>query len=257
MKKRIQEERERIISLLGINEQEEIRAEKPEITLKDKLDNLTLFSSKNGSEIKTNIEDINDDKIKSLQKMGHNYDTALLKSIIKSKGHDKDGMNYNVLGGSFPTKFFEIQYDGSNLEGDKYDGDLMFDYFKVESDTKNGDDFNLIQVSSDELDIKEKPEVDKEGEDISKDVENQEPVQQEPEQPFEEEMKQKEKKGLASLLDGNEPSNDFTKRQKKVLEKLKGEGYLLNRPENEEGYIRKKVTSKEFTESFNVWEPKK
>ena len=179
MKKRIQEERERIISLLGINEQEEIRVEKPEITLKDKLDNLTLFSSKNGSEIKTNIEDINDDKIKSLQKMGHNYDTALLKSIIKSKGHDKDGMNYNVLGGSFPTKFFEIQYDGSNLEGD-YDGDLMFDYFKVESDTKNGDDFKLIQVSSDELDIKEKPEVDKEGEDISKDVENQEPVQQEP-----------------------------------------------------------------------------
>ena len=58
MKKRIQEERERIISLLGINEQEEIRVEKPEITLKDKLDNLTLFSSKNGSEIKTNIEDI-------------------------------------------------------------------------------------------------------------------------------------------------------------------------------------------------------
>ena len=115
------------------------------------------------------------------------------------------------------------------------------------------DDYKVTRVKVDEFKGKEdEEEVEKEDE-----TSVEEPVQQEPEQPFEEEMKQKEKKGLASLLDGNEPSNDFTKRQKKVLEKLKGEGYLLNRPENEEGYTRKKVTSKEFTESFNVWEPKK
>jgi hypothetical protein len=250
MKRRIQEEKERIISLFGINEDVEM---KPEVSLKDKLD-LIKFNNKKGGEVEITFDDIDDISrdMEHFTKMGDNPDTALIKAVIASKGNKKE--EYLIVGGSFPSNIFSVTFDEDTTFGD-YDGNNKFDYFKVESLGDNDRHFSLVRVNSDELVSNEKGEE----ESVEKETEIQEPVQQEPEQPFEEEMKQKEKKGLASLLDGNteDTSNNFTKRQKKVLEKLKGEGYLLNRPENEEGYTRKKVTSKEFTESFNVWEPKK
>jgi len=86
-----------------------------------------------------------------------------------------------------------------------------------------------------------------------------EPEPQQPmrkEEPFEEVMKNKERKGLASLMDKGELSNDFTKSQKKIIEKLKREGYLFKQPVDEGGYEMKEVKSKEFTESFKVWKKK-
>lgn len=83
-----------------------------------------------------------------------------------------------------------------------------------------------------------------------------EPQPQQPtrrEEPFEEVMKGKEKKGLASLMEKGELSNDFTKSQKKIIEKLKREGYLFKQPVDEGGYKKMKVKSKEFTEAFEVW----
>jgi hypothetical protein len=249
MKKTINEEKERIISLFGLNEQEE---NKQEMSIKDKL-GLIKFNSEKGKEVKISLDNI-DDILKDMEifkTMGNNLDTSLIKAVISSEGGKDE--KYVIVGGSFPSSIMDVTFDKDEVFGD-YDGSSKFDYFKVESEGDNGKDFSLVRVESDEL-----RNGDDEEESVEKEVETsvEEPVQKEPEQPFEEEMKNKEKKGLASLLDGNEPSNDFTKRQKKVLEKLKGEGYLLNRPENEEGYVRKKVTSKEFTESFNVWQPKK
>ena len=246
MKKTIIEERKRIISLFGLNEQEI----KPERSIKDKLD-LIKFNNKKGGEVEISVDDI--DKImKDMEiftSMGNNPDTSLLKAVISSKGGKNE--EYLIVGGSFPSLIFDVVFDRDEVFGD-YDGSSKYDYFKVESEGDNDRDFSLVRVESDKL-------KDNDEESVEKEVKIQEPVQQEPEKPFEEEMKEKEKKGLASLLDGNveDVSKDFTKRQNKVLDKLKGEGYLLNRPENEEGYVKKKVTSKEFTESFNVWEPKK
>lgn len=73
------------------------------------------------------------------------------------------------------------------------------------------------------------------------------------EEPFEEVMKNKERKGLASLMEKGELSNDFTKSQKKIIEKLKREGYLFKQPVDEGGYKKMRVKSKEFTEAFEVW----
>jgi len=246
MRKTIIEERKRIISLFGLNEQEI----KPKMSIKDKL-GLIKFNNKKGGEVEITVDDIDEitKNMKIFTSIGKNPDTSLLKAVISSKGGKNE--EYLIVGGSFPSSIFDVDFDSDEVL--VYDGSNEYDYFKVESKGDNDRDFSLVRVDSDKLKDND------EEESVEKEVEIQKPIQQEPEQPFEEEMKEKEKKGLASLLDGNveETSNNFTKRQKKVLEKLKGEGYLLNRPENTEGYTKKKVTSKEFTESFNVWEPKK
>jgi hypothetical protein len=83
-----------------------------------------------------------------------------------------------------------------------------------------------------------------------------EPQPQQPmkkEEPFEEVMKNKERKGLDSLMEKGELSNDLTKSQKKIIEKLKREGYLFKQPVDEGGYKKMRVKSKEFTEAFEVW----
>ena len=247
MKKRIQEERERIISLLGINEQEEVI----EVTPLDKFRKIKFYDAKlKPIDFTAEEEELVLSKISDID--GSRGDNSIVRAAVSVKGGKKEPI---IKFGSFATDSEVINKD--TIFDDKGDftgdGDEIRDYFEIVMSGPDIDDYKVTRVKVDEFKGKEdEEEVEKEDE-----TSVEEPVQQEPEQPFEEEMKNKEKKGLASLLDGNEPSNDFTKRQKLVLKKLKGEGYLLNRPENEEGYTRKKVTSKEFAESFNVWEPKK
>jgi len=79
----------------------------------------------------------------------------------------------------------------------------------------------------------------------------------EKEEPFEEVMKEKEKKGLQSLLDGEGLTNELTKRQKEMLENLKKKGFKFDKPENADIYERVRISSKEFNESINAWRPKK
>lgn len=247
MRKTINEEKERIISLFGINEQEEVI----EVTPLDKFRKIKFYDAKlKPIDFTSEEEELVLSKISDID--GSRGDNSIVRAAVSVKGGKKEPI---IKFGSFATDSEVINKDTIfDDEGDfTSDGDEIRDYFEIVMSGPDIDDYKVTRVKVDEFKGKEdEEEVEKEDE-----TSVEEPVQQEPEQPFEEEMKEKEKKGLASLLDGNEPSNDFTKRQKKVLEKLKGEGYLLNRPENEEGYIRKKVTSKEFTESFNVWEPKK
>lgn len=76
------------------------------------------------------------------------------------------------------------------------------------------------------------------------------------EEPFERVMKNKEKKGLAQLLNNEEITNELSKRQKEVLENLKKKGFKFKKPENGDIYERVRVSSKEFTESINAWKPK-
>jgi len=253
MKKKINEEKNRIIALFGINEQEEDMGKPtPELTLKDKF-KLIKFNDKKGKEVSVDFDEIDNinDNIDLFKQLGNNEDTSLIKAVIASKGNKDD--EYYIVGGSFPSAVLDVRLE-TGFTGD-YDGDSEYDYFKIESKGDNDKHFTLVKVGPEDL---KNTSSDMEKGEVETDVETKEPVQQQPEQPFEEEMKHKEKKGLATLLDGGEPEeNTFTKRQKKVLDKLKGEGYLLNRPENVEGYTKKRVTSKEFTESFNVWEPKK
>jgi organic radical activating enzyme len=78
----------------------------------------------------------------------------------------------------------------------------------------------------------------------------------EKEEPFEEVMKTKEKKGLQSLLGGEGLTNELTKSQKEMLENLKKKGFRFDKPENSDIYERVRINSKEFNESINAWRPK-
>src|SRR6056300_607459 len=219
MKKRIQEERERIISLLGINEQEEVI----EITPLDKFKKIKFYDAKlKPIEFTADEEDLVLSRISDID--GSRGDNTIVRAAVSVKGGKKEPI---IKFGSFATDSEVINKDTIfDDEGDfTSDGDEIRDYFEIVMSGPDIDDYKVTRVKVDEFKGKEdEEEVEKEDE-----TSVEEPVQQEPEQPFEEEMKLKEKKGLASLLDGNEPSNDFTIRQKKVLEKLKGDGYLLNR----------------------------
>jgi len=258
MKKRIQEEKERIISLFGINEQEEdmgkfeMGIENIVASPLEKLQKIKFYDAKmKPIEFSSNEEDLVVSKIDDID--GKYGDNAIVRAAVSVKGgKDEPIIKY----GSFATDSEIIDRD-SIFDKDEVvsDGDSVRDYFEIEMSGPDIDDYKVVRLGVEDFESEDETEMDK-GK-VEKETEPQEPVLKEPEQPFEEEMKLKEKKGLATLLDTDEVSNDFTKRQKKVLEKLKGEGYLLKRPENTEGYTKKKVTSKEFTESFNVWEPKK
>jgi hypothetical protein len=258
MKKRIQEEKQRIISLFGINEQEEDMG-KLEMDMEnivasplDKFKKIKFYDAKmKPIEFTSDEEDSVVSKIDDID--GGNGDNAIVRAAVSVKGgKDEPIIKY----GSFATDSEIIDRDSIFDEDEVVsDGDTVRDYFEIKMSGPDIDDYKVVRLGVEDFESEDETEMDK-GK-VEKETEPQEPVSKEPEQPFEEEMKLKEKKGLATLLDTNEVSNDFTKRQKKVLEKLKGEGYLLKRPENTEGYTKKKVTSKEFTEAFNVWEPKK
>jgi hypothetical protein len=251
MRKTIIEERKRIISLFGLNEQEEII----KITPLEKFKKIKFYDKNmKPIEFTADEQEMVISKVGDVMSDGSYGDNAVVRAAVSIKGGKDEPL---IKFGSFATDSEVI--DRKTIfddEGDFVnDGDNMRDYFEIVMSGPDIDDYKITRVRAEEFDK------EKDDEEMEKEVKTEPQPEQEPvkEQPFEEEMKQKEKKGLASLLDGNveETSNNFTKRQKKVLEKLKGEGYLLNRPENTEGYTKKKVTSKEFTESFNVWEPKK
>lgn len=254
MKRKLQEEKERIISLFGLREQEE---EMVSVAPLEKFKKIKFYDAKmKPIEFTSDEEEMVISKVGDVMSDGKYGDNAVVRAAVSVKGgngKDEPIIKY----GSFATDSEIIDRD-SIFDKDEIvsDGDSVRDYFEIEmSGGPDIDDYNVVRLGVEDFKSEDETEMDK-GK-VEKETEPQEPVQQEPEQPFEEEMKLKEKKGLATLLDTNEVSNDFTKRQKKVLEKLKGEGYLLKRPENTEGYTKKKVTSKEFTEAFNVWEPKK
>src|SRR6056300_1413858 len=171
MKKRIQEEKQRIISLFGINEQEEdMGTPKPELTLKDKF-KLIKFNDKKGKEVSVDFDKIDNinDNIDLFKQLGNNEDTSLIKAVIASKGNKED--EYYIVGGSFPSAVLDVRLE-TEFTGD-YDGDSEYDYFKVESKGDNDKHFTLVKIGPEDL---KNTSSDMEKGEVEKETEPQEPV---------------------------------------------------------------------------------
>jgi hypothetical protein len=182
-------------------------------------------------------------------------DIAFIRAVVIAKGEDKKtGEPVVRLGSYYNNANIELPFNSQmNGLGKLLDGGIV--YFTVLNN--EGPDYRDFKiVGGDKI-----PEVDfndKEKEEIETDsyvqTHNQE---MEKEEPFEEVMKEKEKKGLQSLLDGEGLTNELTKRQKEILENLKKKGFKFDKPENADIYERVRINSREFNESINAWRPKK
>lgn len=179
-------------------------------------------------------------------------DIAFIRSVVSCRDiDDKTNQPYIRLGsyrdGSNVNLPFKRKTNG--LE-QVLDGGV--NYFTIENNP--GPDNRDFKIVPGDLikDIEFSEESKKE---MSKPMDRVQP-QMEKEEPFEEVMVKKEKKGLESLIQTNELDNNFTKKQKKILEKLKSHGYLFKEPVDNSNYTVKNVKSGEFTESFKVWKKK-
>ena len=181
-------------------------------------------------------------------------DIAFIRAVVIAKGEDKkSGEPIVRLGSYYNNANIELPFNSEmNGLGKLLDGGIT--YFSILNN--EGPDYRDFKiVGGDKI-----PEVefkDKDKKDISlnnyKNLHNQEMSKEEP---FERVMKNKEKKGLAQLLNNEEITNELSKRQKEVLENLKKKGFKFKKPENGDIYERVRVSSKEFTESINAWKPK-
>ena len=181
-------------------------------------------------------------------------DIAFIRAVVIAKGEDKkSGEPIVRLGSYYNNANIELPFNSEmNGLGKLLDGGIT--YFSVLNN--EGPDYRDFKiVGGDKI-----PEVefqDKDKKDISlnnyKNLHNQKMSKEEP---FERVMKNKEKKGLAQLLNNEEITNELSKRQKEVLENLKKKGFKFKKPENGDIYERVRVSSKEFTESINAWKPK-
>ena len=146
-------------------------------------------------------------------------DIAFIRAVVIAKGEDKKtGEPIVRLGSYYNNANIELPFNSQmNGLGKLLDGGIV--YFTVLNN--EGPDYRDFKiVGGDKI-----PEVDfndKEKEEIQTDTYvNTHNQEMEKEEPFEEVMKEKEKKGLQSLLDGEGLTNELTKRQKEILENLK------------------------------------
>jgi len=188
-------------------------------------------------EDKRNIEQ----HLKDLYNQNIVGDRGFIMAVVRAKGSDKEDGQLIKLG-SFPKDSnIDLGFEEKGL------GSLVgTQYFSIKNNDGPDDrDFEIVRGDINK-DIEFKKEVGVE--------EPKEPMSQPvKEEPYEEVMKQRELKGLASLVNSDEVGNNFTKKQREILEKLKGQGYLFKRPVEDTNYKQTKVNSSEFTESFNVW----
>lgn len=246
MKRTIKEERDRIISLLGIREQEESIIK---TTPLEKFKKIKFYDAKmKPIEFTADEENTVISKVEDVMTDGAYGDKSIVRAAVSVKGGKDEP---TIKFGSFATDSEIIDretiYDD---DGDfMNDGDNIRDYFEIVMTGPDIDDYKIVRVRA--QDLEEEPEK----EDMVE-PEVEQPEQPVKEEPFEQVMKEKERKGFSSLLSQGEITNEFTKNQKRVLEKLKGSGYLFKEPEATEGYKRMKVKSGEFNEEFTVWKKK-
>ena len=185
-------------------------------------------------------------ELRDLSNQNRTGDKAFVMAVVRAMGKDSND-EFIVRLGSYPKDSnvnlgFEERGLGS-LIGTQY-----FSIINVpgpddrDFEIKKGDVYDNIEFNKDE-----KSEEPKSEESIQTSVKDE---------PYEQVMMMKEKKGLESLVNTNEVGNNFTKKQKELLEKLKRSGYLFKKPVDESGYDVKNVKSSEFTESFKVWKKK-
>ena len=181
-------------------------------------------------------------------------DIAFIRSVVVAKGEDKKtGEPVVRLGSYYNNANIELPFNSQmNGLGKLLDGGIIY-FTVINNDGPDYRDFKIVggdKIPEVEFEGKEKEEIQI---DSYVNTHNQ---SMKKEEPFEEVMKSKEKKGLQSLLDGEGLTNEFTKHQKEFLENLKKKGFKLKKPENADIYERVRVNSKEFTESINAWKPK-
>lgn len=246
MKRTIKEERDRIISLLGIREQEESIIK---TTPLEKFKKIKFYDSKmKPIEFTADEENTVISKVEDVMTDGAYGDKSIVRAAVSVKGGKDEP---TIKFGSFATDS-EIIDRGTIYDDDgdfMNDGDNMRDYFEIVMTGPDIDDYKIVRVRA--QDLEEEPEKEDMVEPEVK--QSEQPVKDEP---FEQVMKEKEIKGFSSLLSQGEITDEFTKNQKKILEKLKGSGYLFKEPKTTEGYKKMKVKSGQFNEEFTVWKKK-
>jgi len=203
-------------------------------TVSEKGKERVIFDLQDKRDIEQHLKDLHSQNIVG--------DRGFVMAVVRAKGSDKEDGQLIKLG-SYP-KDSNVNLGFGEEKG--LGGLVGTQYFSIKNNDGPDDrDFEIVKGDINK-DIEFKKEVKVEEPKL---VVNQ-PVKEEP---YEEVMKQKELKGLASLVSSDEVGNDFTKKQKEILEKLKGQGYLFKRPVEDSNYKKTKVKSSEFTESFHVW----
>ena len=182
-------------------------------------------------------------------------DIAFIRAVVIAKGEDKKtGEPIIRLGSYYNNADIELPFNSQmNGLGKLLDGGIIY-FTVINNEGPDYRDFKIVggdKIPEVEFNDNEKEEIELDNYTHSHDQE-----MAEMEEPFEEVMKKKEQKGLASLLEKGDVTNDLTKRQKEVLENLKKKGFKLSKPENADIYERVRVNSKEFNESIKAWKPK-
>ena len=203
-------------------------------TVSEKGKERVIFDLQDKRDIEQHLKDLHSQNIVG--------DRGFVMAVVRAKGSDKDDGQLIKLG-SYP-KDSNVNLGFGEEKG--LGGLIGTQYFSIKNNDGPDDrDFEIVKGDINK-DIEFKKEIEVEEPKLTV---NQ-PVKEEP---YEEVMKQKELKGLASLVSSDEVGNGFTKKQKEILEKLKGQGYLFKRPVEDSNYKKTKVNSSEFTESFHVW----
>jgi len=242
--------------LMNIIKEEEMNNSLPEM-IDDKLKEFNFYTANDKGKQKVVFTDEDREEIsKEFDDLIKKYpeDIAFIRSVVIAKGEDKKtGEPIVRLGSYYNNANIELPFNSQmNGLGKLLDGGIV--YFTVLNN--EGPDYRDFKiVGGDKI-----PEVDfndKEKEEIQTDTYvNTHNQEMEKDEPFEEVMKTKEKKGLQTLLDGEGLTNELTKRQKEMLENLKKKGFKFDKPENADIYERVRINSKEFNESINAWRPK-
>lgn len=203
-------------------------------TVSEKGKERVMFDLQDKKSIEQHLKDLHSQNIVG--------DRGFVMAVVRAKGSDKEDGQLIKLG-SYP-KDSNVNLGFGEEKG--LGGLIGTQYFSIKNNDGPDDrDFEIVKGDINK-DIEFKKEIEVEEPKLTV---NQ-PVKEEP---YEEVMKQKELKGLASLVSSDEVGNGFTKKQKEILEKLKGQGYLFKRPVEDSNYKKTKVNSSEFTESFHVW----
>jgi hypothetical protein len=204
----------------------------------------TLSDTKGKERVIFTVEDKGDIErhLKDLHNQNIVCDRGFVMAVVRAKGSEKEGGQL-IKVGSYP-KDSNVNLGFGEEKG--LGGLVGTQYFSIKNNDGPDDrDFEIVKGDIyKDIEFKKEVEVEEPKEMMSQPVK---------EEPYEEVMKQKELKGLASLVNSDEVGNNFTKKQREILEKLKGQGYLFKRPVEDTNYKQTKVNSSEFTESFNVW----
>lgn len=183
-------------------------------------------------------------------------DIAFIRSVVLAMGVDKKTEEPVVrLGSYYNNSEIELPFNSKmNGLGELLDGGVI--YFTIINNL--GPDLRDFKiVGGDQIDDIEFVNKDEEKNNELSDV-VLDPVKDtvDPDVPFEKEIVKREKDGLYSLLDNGNVNSNMSNHQKKMINRLKKEGYLFKDPENKEEYKRVKINSKEFNESVTAWKKK-